>query len=216
MDIVRGWNPVDGDPIARSQWLDDIDNIMERQILGTDLHPRAGISRRQLSDRFSVVPYKVTIVPHEANTLDSAGLAPVDRAIGSFVAGYSTYMLPNSGSEYLIPILPVILPVGSQAWLLGIASRIRQIEAGGSAQLPQLNVYKGSDLLGGGPQIHATADRWYNLMEDPNSATGLRALVDVQNGEYLYAGISQSANGGAAARVQGWDLFVLLKIEHSQ
>ena len=217
MDLERAWDPVDGDAITRAQWTQDIDNILERLILGSDMHPRAGIGKRQISDRYAFEVFKVELVPHVPNTLNTVPAnGPVDRAIGSYTASLSTYMLPNNGSEYLIPILPVILPAGSQSWLMGVVSRIRQIQAGGSAQLPQLRIYKGTDVLGGGPQVHATADDWYALMTDPNAVGGLRPLIDIQNGEYLYAGIEQSANGGAAARVQGWDLFVLLKTELSQ
>ena len=211
MDLERAYAPGDGDTIDRLAWFADLDNILERQLLGSDLHPRAGLSKRQISDRYSYEAFYVPLVPHIGRNSEAG-----DAVIGSYSAGASTYLTPANGSAYSVDLLPVIIPAGTQAWLMGVASKIRRIQAGGAGELPQLSILKGTDVLGGGPQIHSVQDRWYNLMSDPLAVGGLRPLIDIQLGEYLYANIESTAGAGTDARVQGWDLWVFLKLEHSR
>lgn len=207
MPLARAYDPADGDVISRVGWFADVDNLLGHLFRGTDLHPRAQIGRRQLADRFSPTLVYTPLVPHIPRS--------TDLALGAFSSGVSTWLCPPDGSPYLVPLNPVVVPPGSQAWLVGIQSRVRQIELGSGGETPRLTIYKGSDVIGGGGQVHAVEDRWYYLGSDPVSAAP-RPLVDIQNGEILYAGVDCTNGAGTDARVQGWDLWALYKYEHAR
>jgi hypothetical protein len=211
MSLTRAYNPADGDVVDRAAWLADVDNLLSQLLRGSDLHPRAAIGRRQISDRYTLVQgSKVNIIPHTPGSSAGAGVV-----LGAFSAGVTTTLLPPNGAPYVIPILPAIVSPGSQHWLVGIMSRIRWIETGSAGELPQLTVYKGSDVIGGGPQVHDTQERYYYLGSDPFAVGGPRPLIDIQNGEYVSVGIDCTAGAGTDARAQGWDVWPVYKVELS-
>ena len=211
MDLERAWDPADGDSIDRTQWIQDLDTLFQHQILGTDMHPRAGIGRRQIADRYGIVTVHRTLVPWTPRDAEAA-----NTELGSSATpANACYKLPASGSEVKIPICPIIVPSGTQVWLLGVSTVIHKIVAGGGTEYPSLRIYKGTDVLGGGAQTISVADREYAVMNDPYSVGGIQPLVDCQVGEYLYAGIESSAGGGNAAAL-GWDIWAFLKVEQSR
>lgn len=221
MSLIRTYNPADGDVLDAPRWRSEIDALyaLQQAVDGSRVVNNS-IGRRKISDRYTLVPFYNEAVPKTPRVDPTLGAAhdSLDPATGYASATERTWECSNNGTEIEALNMPVITRVGSQAWLAAILFKAKELVTV-SAGWPQVRIYRGTStgrqLLGGGPQIIDTAERWYGLFGlDPVA----NPVIDVTTGQFIILTHESSvaAAAGARPRVRGLEVYGLLKVELSR
>ena len=166
---TRTYDPQDGDVLDAPQWRSELDAmyVLQSAINGAKMINNS-ITRRKIADRYTLVPFYNEMVPKTPRVDPTLGAAhdSLDPATGYASDLERCWECSNNGTEIEGLSLPVITRVGSDAWLSAILIKAKEVVTR-SAGWPQVRIYRGigtgRQLLGGGPQIIDTAERWFGL-----------------------------------------------------
>jgi hypothetical protein len=155
--MTRPWTPSAGDSLVASlfnslfTW---IEGLLTGGLDGTALADDAGISADQLADRYTLVAVPIVLVPQNLNTDITATLAAL-RTNG--------WEAPQNGTTEQVGEILVDLPSGLPAELTHIDFYLKEVLAGTGSSYPQVEVYRGADLLGGSAITLNASDYWFRL-----------------------------------------------------
>lgn len=218
---TRTYDPQDGDVLDAPQWRSELDAmyVLQSAINGAKMINNS-ITRRKIADRYTLVPFYNEMVPKTPRVDPTLGAAhdSLDPATGYASDLERCWECSNNGTEIEGLSLPVITRVGSDAWLSAILIKAKEVVTR-SAGWPQVRIYRGigtgRQLLGGGPQIIDTAERWFGLFGlDPVA----NPVIDVTTGQFIQVTHESSvaAAAGSRPKVRGLEVYGLLKVELSR